>query len=234
MYSASIVSSDFPSLKILGTASFQYSKIKSIELSSVETIGTVALGNCSVLATASFPNAVSIGNNAFQSCPLLATASFPNVTTLGIQAFSSTPSGLTKIDFPSIKSATSASSTTIWTVTLTNIKEVSFNGATGSLGLNGRVYTNRPSLISASFASVSSVPANIFQGNTSMTYVNLSGLVGSTALGGSTGNNNCFLNTPNVGFIQVPSYLSASNAGNPDGDLQYLTTAPKSWTINYI
>jgi hypothetical protein len=78
------------------------------------------------------------------------------------------------------------------------------------------------------------VAANIFSGNTSMTYVNLSSLSGSTSLGGSVTNNNCFLNVPNTGFIQVPSYLSASNAGNPDGDLVYLKTTPRNWTINYI
>jgi hypothetical protein len=53
------------------------------------------------------------------------------------------------------------------------------------------------------------------------------------AIGQSTGDNNVFQNVANGGTINVPSFYATVNAGNPDGDLVYLS-GTKGWTINYI
>jgi len=92
-------------------------------------------------------------------------------------------------------------------------------------------------LVSASFPNANSVGSNCFRSCSNLKYVYLPNLSGSNALGGSPAFDGVFSTVSPSGTITVPSYLSASNAGAPDGDLQYLTGAGgsgRSWTINYI
>jgi hypothetical protein len=39
---------------------------------------------------------------------------------------------------------------------------------------------------------------------------------------------------PNTGYITVPLFYSSSNTGSVDGDIAFLTTAPRNWTINWV
>jgi hypothetical protein len=100
--------------------------------------------------------------------------------------------------------------------------------------INSFTFGNCTSLVSASLPNIKTIGVNAFSGNTSLEHVYIPSLSGSTALGGNTANSNVFVNAPNTGYITIPSFYSSSNAGAPDGDLVYLTTSPRSWTINYI
>ena len=63
-------------------------------------------------------------------------------------------------------------------------------------------------------------------------YVELTGLSGSTALGGTTGNDSVFGQATTSGSIKIPSFYSSSNAGSPDGDLVAIIN--KGWTVTYV
>jgi hypothetical protein len=91
-------------------------------------------------------------------------------------------------------------------------------------------------LTTVSLPNVTTIGLSTFNDCTSLTSIDLSGLSRTilTSLGGSVGNNSVFLNVPNTGTLTVPVEYQTNNGGNPDGDIQYLTTAPRSWTINYI
>lgn len=46
-------------------------------------------------------------------------------------------------------------------------------------------------------------------------------------------NNDVFANISDNGTLTVPVEYSINNGGNPDGDITYLTTGSRNWTINY-
>jgi hypothetical protein len=101
-----------------------------------------------------------------------------------------------------------------------------------TLGSNGFVWCT--SLQSVSLPKVKTVGQSAFRFCSAISSISLPSLSGSTALGGSTGSNNVFDSCSLSGTITVPAYLATVASGQPDGDLQYLKTAPRNWTINYI
>ena len=74
---------------------------------------------------------------------------------------------------------------------------------------------------------------NALQNCSSLTYVDISTISGSDALGGQAASNNVFINVASGGTIYVPSFYETNNAGSPDGDIVYLRDT-KGWTINYV
>jgi len=101
--------------------------------------------------------------------------------------------------------------------------------------LGQQTFANCGGLVSASLPNVIRLASTQFSGCTSLQYVSLPGLSGSTALGTTTGSNSVFLNVPNTGYIELPLFYSSSAVGSrPDGDIQYLTTSPRAWTINWL
>jgi hypothetical protein len=117
---------------------------------------------------------------------------------------------------------------------ITNTDFVSGSIGIGSGSALTSTFSGSTSLVSASFPNALIVGNNTFLGCTSLGFVNLPSLssIGGYPLGSTTGNNNVFLDTALSGSITVPSFLSSSNAGSPDGDLTYLSG--RGWTINYV
>jgi len=165
----------------------------------------------------------SISDRAFQDSSIV-SASFPSATLLRFAAFS-TCTSLVSASFPLVTSTENSiftncrSLTSISLPLLTNIQSSTFNGCT--------------SLVSASFPSATSIGTNALKDCASLKYINLPSISGSTALGGSTGDDNVFFNVSSSGNIYIPSFYSQSNAGGLDGDLSYLSSS-LNWTINWL
>jgi hypothetical protein len=100
--------------------------------------------------------------------------------------------------------------------------------------LGGNAFGANTRLKFLTIPNVKTVGQNCFDGCQNLDLISLPSLSGSNALGGSPLSNNVFSGVSNTGSITVPSYLSASNGGNLDGDLQDLQVPPKTWTINWI
>jgi len=218
-------------------------------------VGQDAFYNQSTLISASFLGATIVDRSAFEFCTNLRYVNLPSWVTAsgGGETFFGC-SNLVSASFPNLTFQPSpqvladgifGGCTSLKYVDLPKFIHIPFRMFDGcnslptvNIPLATKIYQwgfrNCTSLKSVSFPNVSSVDAQAFITCTSLTSINLPALSGPTALGGSTGNDNVFTNLPNTGSITVPSYLSASNAGVPDGDLVYLTTSPRSWTINYI
>jgi hypothetical protein len=224
--------------------------------------GNSIFSTCTSLISASFNSLTLIPGSTFSSCTSLVSASFPNVTTIGSGSAASTNifnnctslqyvdlSNITSSDiglgaFQNCTSMTSAgynfgnfnggirSSAFAGNTSITNTDFVSGSIYVGSGSAVNNTFSGSTSLVSASFTNALIVGNNTFQGCTSLGFVNLPSLSGSSPLGSTTGNNNVFLDTALSGSITVPSFLSSSNAGSPDGDLTYLSG--RGWTINYV
>lgn len=91
-------------------------------------------------------------------------------------------------------------------------------------------------MISCSIGTATNIEfigGNAFTNCAQMQYLDLRTISGSNALGGSPANNNVFFNIATGGTAYVPSFLSASNVTQPDGDIDYLQNT-RGWTINWV
>jgi hypothetical protein len=214
------------------------------------SIGAFAFYLDTNLVTASFSSATSVGTYGFYGCTNLATLNLPKVTTLGSFAIVNT-FALTTLDLPELVTAGEwafVSSTSLQSVKapkLINVPDYAFN-ACQSLGivdlrsattLGTGVFFNCTTLYDlfsdGPLANVTTIGANAFQGCTNLTYIDLSGLSGANALGGSPLNNNVFSGAAVGGYIQVPIEYQTNNAGGLDGDLAYLQNV-QGWSIGWI
>lgn len=75
--------------------------IRTVNFSTVYSIGEKAFYDCDNLTTAIFPNATNIGSSAFQHCTILTTISFPNAISIRDHAFEHCFS-LTTANFPRV------------------------------------------------------------------------------------------------------------------------------------
>ena len=120
---------------------------------------------------------------------------------------------VTSIGYVAIYSCTSL--TSLYTPNVTSITGGSIQGCTA--------------LTSISFPNLATVPAGSFAFCTSLTDINLPVC---TDLGGTVGDDSVFFNiTGNRITLTVPAALLTCNAGNPDGDIQYLQAND---TVNII
>ena len=75
------------------------SKLTTVSIPKLTSVGQNAFYGCTSLTSASFPVATSVGGNAFSGCTSLTSASFPVATSVGGNAFSGCTS-LTSASFP--------------------------------------------------------------------------------------------------------------------------------------
>jgi hypothetical protein len=179
------------------------------------------------------------------------SASFPSISTIGLKAFWIQnslkyvffPNAVGEILLDTFRACISLELIAPSTFpNITSIGETAFSDCTAlisvdmpsALFLGVRSFRNDTSLQSVSFANAKTLQNSVFRDCIALTSINLPSLSGSNALGGSPTNNTVFQGVPNIGTITVPSFYATNNAGAPDGDLQYLKTAPRNWTINYI
>lgn len=192
---------------------------------------------------------INIGNRSFWNCLALVTASFAKATTVGEYAFSG--SALRKINIPAVTSignyafAGCSVLTTPDLAAINTIGNYTFMSCSGFTGDASQI-VRLPTLTTigtGAYASssipgiqankVTSVGAKAFENCYNLTYIQLTGLVGNNALGGSPTNNGVFTDVPNNGNITVPSYLEQSNNGGLDGDIDYLQNT-KNWNVIYV
>ena len=63
------------------------SKLTTVSIPKLTSVGQNAFYGCTSLTSASFPVATSVGGNAFSGCTSLTSASFPVATSVGVNAF---------------------------------------------------------------------------------------------------------------------------------------------------
>jgi hypothetical protein len=191
---------------------------------------------------------LSLQNRAFFGCSALVTASFARATTVNELAFSGS-TALKKINIPAVTSIRNFAFAGCSLLTMPDLQSTTTIGnyafmSCSSLPSNNNIYiANLQTIGTGAFASaslnnlftpnVTSVGAKAFENCHNLTYIELPGLVGANALGGSPSDNGVFTNVPSNGQITVPSYLEQSNNGGLDGDLDYLQNT-KNWFISYI
>lgn len=212
-------------------------------------IGDTAFYLDTNLRTASFSSATSVGDYGFYGCTNLTTLNLPKVTTVGYQALANIRA-LTTLDLPELLTAgelafSSNTATTINAPKLTSIPNSAFNscsslttvklGAATSVGTGA--FQNCVNLTDLStdgpLANVTTVGAGAFSGCTNLTYIDLSGLSGPNALGGSPTNNNVFSGVGVGGSLLVPIEYQTNNAGEVDGDIAYLVNV-QGWGVQWI
>jgi hypothetical protein len=154
------------------------------------------------------------GQYCFQYCESLTNLNLPSVTNLGRYTFSYC-TGLTTCDLSSVLTLNNFCfylCTSLTSITLPNLK---------SAGVS--CFSTCTSLTSISFLSLTGLSQSCFAVCNSLTTIDLPLC---TNLGGTVANNNVFLGiTGNTINLTIPTSLMTCNAGNPDGDIQYLQTA---------
>jgi hypothetical protein len=244
------------SASIVDTGDLTY--ISSYSFNSAYLSGTLALPNVSRasdygLAGINGINRIEcdvlnyLNPSLFFANPNVTSYYLPNVTSMGTQVFTQNDA-LTSISLPkltgSISNGAFQGCDVLATVSIPSASAVGNQafqvcGALNSLtfpnitSVGSQAFDRCTSLSQFNFPLVTTVGANAFDGCTSLLTVNLSGLSGSNALGGSPTNNNVFNGVGITGTITVPIFYQTNNGGNPDGDLQYLVSS-KGWTVNYI
>lgn len=173
-----------------------------------------AFGYCSFLKTAYLPKLRQLGTSGpFYGCIGLKnlTLAFDEITQLGNDVFDSCYE-LTSLSFPNL--LTTGSNTFGSCINLTSLNLPSLQAA-GDYTF-GNVYSLTQIIL----------PSLVYIGNLGMygcTSLTTISLPSCTNLGGSVGNNNVFQGiTGNIITLTVPAALMTCNAGQPDGDIQYL------------
>jgi len=200
----------------IGDSSFrQMTNLTDVYFPSASSVPFAAFFQSRKLENFYMPNVTSIGASGLDGCDKLQVAFLPKVTSLGSSAFNA------------CISASFVSQTTPGAIYIPLVTTMD----------NGATFQNCTKLTSAILPNVTSVrPNNTFANCVSLTLIDLSGLSRTvlTSLGGTVGASGIFNSVPNIGTITVPIQYATNNGGNPDGDLQYLITLPRNWTINYV
>ena len=160
--------------------------------------------------TLAFDEITQLGDGAFDGCySLIGTVSYPNLLYTGISTFQLC--GYDAMNLPSLIAAGDYAF-----VLMNNLQSISLPSLT-YLGV-GAFYNSALQTIDAPVLNL--IMQNAFQSCASLTNVNIPSC---TDLGGSVGNNNVFQGiTGNTITLTVPAALMTCNAGQPDGDIQYL------------
>ena len=82
-----------------GNTAYDLTKLTSVKIPNVTTIGGYAFKGCTSLATIELPKTTTVGDNAFEGCTSLATIELPKTTTVRKQAFYDC-TGLTSVALP--------------------------------------------------------------------------------------------------------------------------------------
>lgn len=173
-----------------------------------------AFGYCEYLKTAYLPKLKQLGGSGpFYGCGRLKnlTLAFNEITQLGDDAFDSCYS-LTSLSFPNLMFIGNGVFNSCFGLTSLNLPSLQAAGDYSFGGVNSLTEINLPSLTYIGVIG--------FYGCSSLTTISLPSCVN---LGPSVGNNDVFdYITGNNITLTVPAALMTCNAGQPDGDIQYL------------
>jgi len=184
----------------LGAQSFSGTACATLNFPLLEEIEVSTFDQMASLTSADFAACLIIGESAFETCPALNSVNFPLAHTIRDKAFSNEASG-------SISDLTSASFPEVLTI---------YHSAFRNNGLT-----------TISLPKCTSWEENP---NNNLSYIfydclNLVEIIAPllTNMGGSSGDNDCFVNIAgNTIDLTVNAVLLTNNGGNPDGDIQYL------------
>lgn len=217
---ASILNNGFANITISG----------SLDFPVLTFMGTGCFGTNPGIFSINAPSMSFIPTNGFSATTNMVSCSMVNVKTINASAFQN--SSCSFFDFGGFNSGSIIGSNVF-----NNSKIVNTNFISGAILISGSAQASGPfrgvtTLVSASFPSCSFLGPGAFAFSSLLANVNLRGLSGSNALGGSTAATDVFTSTALSGSITIPSFYSSSNAGAPDGDLAYLIS--RAWTVNYV
>ena len=196
-------------------------------------------------------NCTTVGFGSFLNNTDLNTISFPGLTTINQQSFQGLTSLSGSISFPELTTVNGLNGfydcrfTTIDLPKVTSINQDMLSGnpnlvtvnAPLATTINRSAFNSNTSMVSASFPSVTNITelfgvSHQFILCSALTYVYLPSLISPNGLGGNPSYTGVFELTALNGNITVPIAFQTNNAGNPDGDIEYLTG--RGWTVTYI
>jgi len=169
-------------------------------------------GACNLLTNISIPKLVTVGVYAFSNCTSILFIDFPQVTTIEPNGFGYCTS-INSVNLPQLTTAGASSFEGCTDLTFVNLPQLTTVSG-------NQCFKSCTSLVSISLPQLSSSGTYLFQLCTSLTTISLPSCID---LGGSVGNNEVFTGiNGNTISLTVPAALMTCNAGNPDGDIQYL------------
>ena len=241
---SSLTNPSFPSLTAIQTSVFQgCTALTTPSFPSLLTINSNAFRSCTNLSTTAWSGVTFVGATAFQDCTSLTSSiDFSSLDSTSSNSFLNC-TGLISLEFPSLTTlesgtfvgCTNLSSFVASGCTLIDIG--AFNGCSGLTSVDlpilitvgSAAFIDCVSITSLSFPAATTIGNGAFRYCTSLASVYLPSC---TALGSSVLDNFVFEDN-NDPTVTVPTALATVNAGNPDGDLQYVTDT-LSGTVNYI
>lgn len=177
--------------------------IRTVNFSTVYSIGEKAFYDCDNLTTAIFPNATNIGSSAFRHCTILTTANFPKVTNIGSTVFYGC-GRLTTANFPNV-TVIGASAF----LTCLKLTSISFPNATS---IGNYAFARCSLLASISFPKASTIGIGAFSGCSKLSALYLTGTsivkLSLNAFKDTPMSNSTYLGY--FGSIYVPTSLLAS------------------------
>lgn len=233
MECASLTDFNYPNLIDAGVNCFR--ACVSVTTQSFPVLTTAGFGcfnGNTGLTSLDFPLLTTAGDECFQSCTGVINTYFPALTTAGNQSFLGCISA-TNLDFPVLTTAGSGCFSSWYAATTINLPLLETAGGVCFDALNltsielpalttagDQCFVACTSLTSINLPLLNTSGNQFFSGCTSLTTIDLPSL---TALGTTVANNSVFLNIiGNVITLTIPAALMTCNAGNPDGDIQYL------------
>jgi hypothetical protein len=204
---------DDGALVILGDESFAINfalttfVAQNVTTTISENLGNYGVfGNCYILETVTLPKCVNLGAKTVWECEVLPssglTLPFDQITSIASYTFQYCYK-LTEVNYPVATSIGEYAFSNIPTSDITGITSINLPLATN---IDNHAF-------SAEYYSVNNV----------LTSINIASC---TNLGGNTNNNGVFTGiTSNNITLTLPSALMTCNAGNPDGDIQYLQSS---------
>ena len=163
-----------------------YTKITSVNLNDVTTIGNHAFTNCTGVTEIDLPNVTTIGNNAFFGCTGLTNVDMPKVTTIDYNAFLNC-TNLIEVDVPEVTTIGvtafrgCTSLTEVYSPNVTIIGGNAFEGCTSLIDMDlqtvttisGKAFYNCTGLTNIDLSNVTIIGDNAFEGCTSLTEIDL-------------------------------------------------------------
>ena len=176
-----------------------------------DTFGQDSNSGCENLLSVNFPNVITAGNLCFYNCTSLTTIQLPSLITAGNESFNSCTS-LTTINLPSLTTSGISCFSQNSSLVTVNLPAL--------LTANDNSFFNCDVLATINLPSLTTIGYGSFGSCISLTSISLPSC---TNLGGTVGDDLVFVSiSGNTITLTVPSALMTADAGNPDGDIQWL------------
>jgi hypothetical protein len=203
---------NLPNLTTAGDSCFSYcSSLVTLNLPALTTAGNLFIEDCTNLETVDLPLLTDIDSNIFLSCPNITTVNLSSLVTTTGFGFSNL-SNLTTVNLSSLTAA--PISFFFNCVSLTTISLPALTAAGNSC------FSNCINLTNVDLPVLTIIETGGFLNCTSLTSINLPSC---TNLGETVGVDFVFQDVSGNNItLTIPSALMTANAGNPDGDIQYL------------